>query len=382
MGEGLHYFIFNKSTDYRRGYLKNMEVDGGTIRPERGIHDEAVFISRLLDSLEAETIWHRLKIRRELGLPGTFRLSVYAGNQNKLFFEGGELGLEELIQRNDIPLEEKRIAMAPWLQKEVTGKEDVLLHEVRGRYLWIMIEMYPQQTGSELADIQIYFPRRSWIEYLPEIYQREDRDGFLERYLGIFQTIYEDLNDEIRAVSKRFDVDLTEKQYLAWLAQWLGIGNGHIWSEKQLRRLLKEGVGLYKRRGTRQGITDFVALYTGEAPFLVEGHQLSSFRGDKERIKQLHRLYTDNPLSLTVLVREEVIHSRQQQKALTELLEEVKPVQLELNLILLKPYIFVGRYSYLGINSVLGSYRNMRLDGHSAVPFAVLEDEGGSDEKF
>ena len=62
--------------------------------------------------------------------------------------------------------------------------------------------------------------------------------------------------------------------------------------------------------------------------------------------------------------------------------KEVKPAHLELNLVLLKPYIFVGMYSYLGINSVLGSYRNMRLDGHSSVPFAVLEEGGGSDEKF
>lgn len=382
MGEGLYYFIFNKSTDYRRGYLSNITVDGGTICPERNTHDKAVFISRLLDSLESETNWHRLRIQRKAERPGTFRLSVYACNQNKLFFGGERMEIEELIRRNDISLEEKKTAMAPWLQKKVTGKRDVFLHDVRGRYLWIMIEMYSQQDESGLADIQIYFPRRSWIEYLPEIYQREDRDGFLERYLGIFQTIYEDLNDEIRNVSRRFDVDLTEGGYLVWLAQWIGIENGQIWTENQLRRLLKEGVALYKRRGTRQGITDFVALYTGEAPFLVEGHQLWYFRGDRERMRQLGRLYPDNPFSLTVLVREEVIHSRRQQKVLAEILEEVKPAHLELNLVLLKPYIFVGMYSYLGINSVLGSYRNMRLDGHSSVPFAVLEEGGGSDEKF
>lgn len=371
----LKYFIFNKESDYKRGYLQNMEVEENGIQAERNSQKKGVFLSRLLDSQEVEMNWHRLRIRGNEKQQTAFRLSVYAGNQRNFIYQGRETDLEEFIRCENVALEEKLQCLLPWLQKQVTGQDEILLHEVKGRYLWFLIEMYWQHDMEKLYDIQVYFPKQSWMRYLPEVYQKEDKDSFLERYLGIFQTIYEDFNDEIRQVSKKFDMDLAQGEYLKWLAEWLDIGESHIWSEEQLRRLLRNGVSLYKRRGTRQGIIDFVTLYTGEPPFIVENHQLQYLKKDRKRLEKLQRLYGSNPYSFTVLVREEVMGSLWQQKTLMKIIEDAKPAQMEWNLVIIKPYIFADQYSYIGINSVLGKYSVMALDGHSAIPFAVLQKQ-------
>ncbi|RKI44386.1 hypothetical protein D7V86_01575 [bacterium D16-51] len=369
----LNYFIFNKESDYRRGCLLNMTVEGGGLQVERDSVERGLFLSRILDSREVEMEWHRLCIRRDEKRQAAFRVSIYAGNQKSFVFRGGETDLGQFVCRGDIAFEEKLQCMLPWLQKQVTGQDDILLHGVTGRYLWFLLEIYRQQEAGKLYDIQVYFPKQSWMGYLPEIYQKEDKDSFLERYLGIFQTIYEDFNEEIRQVPQKLDMESAKGEHLAWLAEWLDIEESYIWPENQLRVLLKNGVSLYKRRGTRQGIIDFVTLYTGEPPFIVENHQIRRFKKDGAYLENLQKLYGSNPYSFTVLVREEVFHSIWQQKTLIKIIDDIKPVQMDWQLVMIKPYIFAGLFSYIGINSVLGKYSAMALDGHSAIPFVALQ---------
>lgn len=369
----LGYFVFNKISDYRRGYLQNMELVDSGIRPGQQA-GKAAFISRVMDSREQQTVWHRMRIH--MGEVDTvFRLSVYATDEAFLRWQGEKVSLERFIHRTDITLEKKTETLAPLLQKKATGTDDVLLHEVKGRYLFFIIEMYRQQGDGTLSDIWISFPAYTWMRYLPEIYQSEDRQGFLERYLGIFQTMYEDLEEKIRMSADQFDMDTASAGDLQALAQWLDITETYVWSESQMRRLLKNAVSLYKRRGTRQGIIDFVALYTGEKPFLVEQHQLGRFRRNERLARTYERLYGKDPYTFTLMVRAETVPALWQQRALAGIMEEVKPAQMEMNLIVLKPYIFMDQYSYLGINSVLGRYTGLSLDGHSAVSFTVLGSE-------
>lgn len=375
MDQQLKYFIFNKKADYESGYLENMSVSGGGIRPVEQSRKKSVFISKLLDSREYETVWHRMRLRGEEGRGISYRLFVYAGNEDRFIYKDQSVMIRDFLKDESVGVEEKKQMVSPWLQKQAESREDVLLHEVRGRYLWIVVEMYWQHNISSLSDIQIFFPACSWIRCLPEIYQKEDKNGFLERFLAIYQTIYEDFNERIREVPRQFDVDVAGGPYLNRLARWIDIAESYIWSEDQLRRLLKNGVGLFKKRGTRQGVIEFVWLYTGERPYVVENHQIQYIRDEKRRRETLGRLYGNTPLSFTVLVREEVVHTVWQQKTLIRIIEDVKPAQMQMQLVVIKPYIFAGRYSYLGINSVLGRYSDLKLDGHSTIPFAVIGKE-------
>ena len=335
---------------------------------------KGVFISRILDSKEIQMQWHRLRFCGNEGQLAV-KLSIYAGNEEEFVYEGQKLSLESFLKREDISLEEKKERISPWLQKEVSGKNDVLLYGVTGRYLWIILEMYWQPDQEEIYNLQIFFPKRSWVEYLPEIYQQEDESLFLQRFLGIFQSIYEDLDEEIWELPKNLDMELADASYLNWLAAWLDIKNGYIWPEEKKRLLLKNGISLYKKRGTREGLLDFVELYLGKRPFLVEQHQIRPFKKEEQKYKDLTALYGNDPYSFSLLVEEAYISSIRQQKALLKIIDEVKPAHMECNLVILRPYLFVGQPTYLGINSVLGKYSSLTLNGHSALPFTVLEEK-------
>lgn len=62
--------------------------------------------------------------------------------------------------------------MRSCLAKEIRGDEDVLLFDVRGRYLWFLLETGgPAGDFDGIREIRIDFPKQSWISWLPEVYQ-------------------------------------------------------------------------------------------------------------------------------------------------------------------------------------------------------------------
>ncbi|MFP3153560.1 phage tail protein [Lachnospiraceae bacterium ZAX-1] len=376
MGNERLYFTFNKKQDYQRGYLEHMDCGENGIRAGKDSVLKAAFISRILDSRETQTQWHRLTLEGAEEVHSPYKISIYASDQTDTVYQGDVIALDQIMHHPDISIEEKLRIMEPYLQKTAIGASDLLLHEVEGRYLWIAIEMY-RQEGRQLTlnNIMIYFPRQSWISYLPGIYQKSDgTSGFLERYLGIFQTLHEDLNEEIRQSAKYFDVESADMEILSWLAQWLGIRESYMWSKQQLRKLLKKAVSLYKRRGTRQAVLEFVALYTGEMPYMVENFQIREFYKKEAYYEQLVKLYGDEPNIFLLIIKDEQIPSVRHYKMLVKMIEEVKPAHMDLNMIIIKPFIFLNGYSYLGINSVLGNYETAALNEQAMLSFTKVGD--------
>lgn len=377
MKSRLNYFIFNKRSDYERGYLENLLYNEQGITIDSASPDgSGRFLSRVLDSFQADMSWHRLSFDVKGSAHGAFKFTVYASNTLDFERDGKLYRIDQLVRSPEHSLDEKLDLLEPYIQKQSTGLRDVLLHEVVGRYIWIVLEMYSQgDEDTSISNIKIYLPSRSWLEYLPAVYQRADlQSGFLDRYLGIFQTLYEDLNLKIRNVAAFFDVDCADSRFLQWLSEWLDITDSYIWSEDKLRLLLSRSVELYLGRGTKKSIEDIVELYTGEKPYIVESFQLEKFRGLEEYERTLLPLYGDSPFGFTVLVKEKYVKTVREFNILLKIIEEMKPVQMELKLVVIKPYIFLNQYSYLGVNSVLGKYRDVNLDGSAPLTLAVINN--------
>lgn len=369
------YFIFNKDSDYRRGFIMDMIVKDGGILPKPGSSRKGIFISRVLDSKEEGMDWHRLRLRGGESEQNSFRISIYAADERTIIYQEETWDVADFLKRTDVDIGEKQRMVEPWLQKRIVGQNDILIHDVTGRYLFMIFEVYWQYEMDGLYDIQIFFPRQSWMELLPEVYYREDTGGFLERFLGIFQTMHEDLKEDIQDINRRFDIRLADEEMLGELAEWLAMNDSYIWSKEQLRTFLGQGVSLFKRRGTKDGITDIVTLYTGVPPHIVEQHQVRAFRRDPKKYEELQKLYGRDENFFTVLFPEDKVDTPSKKKALIRLIDSVKPAHMEWQLILFKPYVFVGEYSYVGINTVLGHYTGLSLDGHAALAFSVLENK-------
>ncbi|MCC6190909.1 MAG: FHA domain-containing protein [Anaerolineales bacterium] len=109
--------------------------------------------------------------------------------------------------------------------------------------------------------------RSTYLKYLPALYSADD---FLGRFLLIFESILSPVERTIDNLHHYLDARLTPPEMLPWLASWLGLVLDERWPEERRRELIRAAVELYQWRGTRRGLTEFLRLYTGLAPEIVE----------------------------------------------------------------------------------------------------------------
>lgn len=98
---------------------------------------------------------------------------------------------------------------------------------------------------------------------LPVIFHDSD---FLGRYLEIFETIWEALEQRQDYIHMYFDPRTAPEPMLAWLASWIDVSLNQHWPEPRRRELLKEATELYRWRGTRYGLTRMIEVCTGLTP--------------------------------------------------------------------------------------------------------------------
>lgn len=112
----------------------------------------------------------------------------------------------------------------------------------------------------------------SYMQYLPPCYHEDD---FLGRFLLIFESILEPLDRCIEHLNLYFDPRVTPEAMLPWLASWVDLVLNEKWSVEQRRTLIRAAPTLYLWRGTRRGLTEYLHIYTGVIPTIIEPHQLT-----------------------------------------------------------------------------------------------------------
>ena len=377
----MNYFVFNKSLDYQRGRMEQCEYRDGCLRLIEGA-GKGVFISRLLDGREKDLIWHRFTMESQSPSDACIRLTLYASESRSILFHEKDMDLKELLSSEEFSVSEVLDAVKPYeIQREVRPR-DFLLHNIKGRYLWLVIELLGQEGESpKIKGLRISFPKQTWLDYLPQIYQKDPaKADFLGRYLGIFQTIYEDTEEKIRKSHELLDVKGTEKEFLGWLAEWLDADSIYLWKEEKLRVLLSHSIELYRMRGTRQGLLSLLTLYTGEEPYMIEPFQAEDLDERGYRREEFSRLYGGDPYRFYILIPEHTVPSSAEYEALMKLVYDMAPACMEGVLIPLKPYLVLGNYTYLGINSRLGRYRALKLDGLSLLSFTAVGGRQGEEQ--
>lgn len=373
-----HYFLINKIRDYEKSAFEHMEYDKqGFWLTESFSFGPGIFLSRVLDSREKEMEWHRLtlKVNDESGSP--YGIKVYATDEPYVRWQDKKLSVAEIILKEDMTGKEKLKCLECFCQLETVGRNELLLHEIKGRYLWISIEAYQQgKQKLKFEEIKVCFPKQSWLSYLPEIYEASDKEHFLDKYLSVFQSIYDDMNVQIGKIPYLLDVTTADSEYLDFLCQWVGIVTSQMWKTEKKRKFLKEAAKLFKIRGTREGILAVLGLYLdGGDAFLVEKYYWNHWRMPVERKKLLESLYGASSYMLTIMVGEDKVPGKKEYLSLRQLLYSVIPAQADLNLVVLKPFIMLDGHSYLGVNSVLGNYQPAKLDGKSVLSFSRIGEE-------
>ncbi len=235
------------------------------------------------------------------------------------------------------------------------NKKDIYLHNINGRYLHIRIRLQsdPQGEASPVFErIKVYFPKETYLKYLPSVYSEDTQSKeLLQRYLSIYQAVMEEIEEKITNTHLLIDPQTTpDSNFLNWLSLWLGLKREQNWSDEKWRELLAKAVYFFKRRGTREGLSELIELYTQikdkkKKPIIIEPFQTQC--ANEEQIIKLGK-YT-----FCVLILPKTLHSEEELQALKRIVTLWKPAHTKAKVSVLKEKMLLGSSLYLGINSKL-----------------------------
>jgi len=106
-----------------------------------------------------------------------------------------------------------------------------------------------------------------YLEYLPALYRD---DEFMGRFLLIFESIMKPIENTTSNLNLYFDPLLTPEPLLPWLSAWLDLVLDPTWPIEKHRELVKHCVELYRWRGTKRGLSEYLRIYTGTVPDISE----------------------------------------------------------------------------------------------------------------
>jgi phage tail-like protein len=118
----------------------------------------------------------------------------------------------------------------------------------------------PIKPAREYETAPLIYGQSSYLKYLPAMFQEHD---FSERFLKIFETIWEPLEWRQNSLEMYFDPRTAPTSMLDWLAGWLGLPVAVHYPESRRRALLFWAIDLYRWRGTSYGLARFIELSTG-----------------------------------------------------------------------------------------------------------------------
>lgn len=335
---------------------------------------EGVWLSKALDSAETETVWHKFTLDADVPDGTQLRVSYFASDSPELALKGSLTKVDDWLARSDLSMDEKRSALSPYWSEPIINPQDALFFGAKGRYLWLKIEWIGNELHTPaLRRMRVYFPRDTLISYLPAVYQEDagSRD-FLERYLSLFSTLYDSVEEQIDGMARHLDRERAGGAQLRWLASWLGLDVDDNWTDEWVRRLIRAAPELYRYRGTKRGIEKAVEIFTGMTPIVVEAFQYKSLRERADLRWLVDRLYGEDPFSFTVLLHQDQAPTEKEKTLLRQIVDDFKPAYTEAKLVWLQPWMYLDLYTYLGMNTVLTEPSLLSLQPKKAMPNDTL----------
>lgn len=122
-------------------------------------------------------------------------------------------------------------------------------------------------NGRFAIDVRPIHARNRLLTYLPGIYSD---DPFLDGFLRIFDDTWLPLERQIDILYAYVDPRLTPAEFLPWLGTWVDLVLDENWPEARRRELIRRAADLYRRRGTAGALRDYLTIYTGTIPEIIE----------------------------------------------------------------------------------------------------------------
>jgi phage tail-like protein len=226
-----------------------------TVHPTGGCALEGTLVTNAIDSGHELHHWQRVRVQADV-----------------------PRGTSVQIESATTEIADAPLATLVWSRCLLTGEAnpDCLVQSVTGRYLRLRISLHSNgREAPALRRIQVSLGRTGYLEYLPAVFQEDEESRrFLERFLAIFQSGFDDLGNLVDRLGDLFDPYRVPAQHLRWLARWVGLFVHPQWSEAQLRAQIASAVQDFGGRGTPEGVRAAIRAYAQVETRIVEHFRL------------------------------------------------------------------------------------------------------------
>lgn len=137
--------------------------------------------------------------------------------------------------------------------------------------------------------------RSSYFKFLPPFYATVHGDSLLDSLLCIAESILAPLDRQISQLDCYVDPQIAPEAQLPWLAFWVDQVLNANWPLERRRALIMRAADLYRWRGTRKGLRDYIEAFTEVVPIIVEPKQEVLASNPQLRKEVLHVLGLDDP---------------------------------------------------------------------------------------
>lgn len=305
------------------------------------------YLAPMFDSTDYEGTWHRLR------LEGTFSNCKY-----EVIAAATDVNLEETITDEALDFSDKLELLKDYGYVRKVNTDDMLLHNLQGRYLWVFIKVTGSKIDSsfKIEGFSVEFPHGSFVEYLPEIYQ-DERNSFFERYMAVLQSLYEDLEQEVDFVPRYLDYETAPDENLRLFAGWTGrwSENGQ-WTPEQLRYLICNLQSIQSGRGTWTVMEQMIYLMTGQKASVIEHFRWKDWADkDSVHLKEYYKKYKNDEDTFVVVIDATEKEVGMSERMLEKMLEDYTPLGMNCKVLYLKKKSLMDSQAYLEENSYLTS---------------------------
>jgi phage tail-like protein len=340
------------------------------------------FVTTSLDSGLHRCRWHRVRLEA----------SVAAGTS---------VTVQTLT--SEVPLSAPEIDSLPaarWHGGQVHGVVgeapwDCLLLAPPGRYLWLRLTLGGSGASTpEVRGIVVEYPRITSARFLPAVFREAPASAdFTERFVSLLDAVRSTVEDQVAGFAALLDPyacpDGTDggKDFLGWLASWLGLAGDLRLLPARRRRLVAEAHRLYRLRGTPAGIVAQLEICLGVPVRLLEDFSLRRWmvlgtgrlgdRADLWGADVVPRLQLDANRELGAVqlvgatdplrdpfhayahrfrVYLTAADTEETRRLAERVVELAKPAHTDCRVIFAQPRMRVGVQAFIGVDSVVGAY--------------------------
>ena len=351
-------------------------------KPHSALPDGSVctMITGSVDSAEHNFCWRSLLIDASLGENIVMQVSAYASDTTTVRLDDRAVELDSYLADNSADVQERLDKLEDLFVPLYNNCFDGPVG-LKGRYIWLRLRFIILQRRELCVNkIKLLLNGEQMIDYLPSVYREEDgENGFLSRFLSIFDSIFFDMDDKIGRSAEMLDYRTARGEILRYLSEWLCIEDVAYISEERLRERIKRTVEEYRSIGVKRSLIGWIENEYGVTPNIIEYFSVKKMVNNGKDKEVYHRLFGDNPYKFFVLLPEKTFTDIHEANLFMEKLKRRIPAYTEFEVVMVRNNTILDKYTFLGVNSMLSGYSYAHTDVGTRISNEIIL--GGSNDE-